>query len=84
MKLVSEGSVINEAYHFSEIKKDHKSNALVIFSLARVKSLQNCTLFCRKNELCRNFARWRVILIPLKLVNCELLLQKEENLLLIT
>ena len=42
--------------------------------LALVKLLPNFTLFCRKNEVCRNFAPNRVILMAFRLVNCSLLI----------
>ena len=63
---------------------ERASNACVKNFLAWIKSVPNFTMFCRKNELCRNFARCRVVLMPFKLVNCLLLLLKEENLLIIT
>ena len=44
-------------------------NACVNFFLGRVKSVPNLTLFSRKNELCCNFARRKVILMALNLVN---------------
>ena len=59
-------------------------STVVQFFLAWVKSVPNFRLICRKNELCRNFARCMVILIAFELVNCYILFQKEENLLLIT
>ena len=49
---------------------ERASNACVNFFLALVKSVQNFTLFCRKNELCRYFVRFRVVLMAFKLVNC--------------
>ena len=41
---------------------EHASNAGINFFLAWVKSVPNSKLFCRKNELCRNFALFMVIL----------------------
>ena len=58
-----------------ELDRDGKtyeraSNACVNFVLAWMKSVQNFTLFCCENELCRDFALCRVILMAFKLVNC--------------
>ena len=44
------------------------SNACVNFFLGRVKYVPNFTLFCRKSELCRNFALLGVILMAFNLV----------------
>ena len=50
---------------------ERASNAHVNFFLAHVKSVPNFTLFCRKNELCCDFAFCRVIhSMAFKLVNC--------------
>ena len=49
---------------------ERASNACVNFFLARVKSSPKFTLFYCKNELCRKFARCKVIFMAFKLVNC--------------
>ena len=49
---------------------EHASNACVNFFLSRVKSVPNFTLFCRKNEVFRNFALCSVILMGFKMVKC--------------
>ena len=48
---------------------ERASNACINFFLAWVKSLPNFTLLCCKNELCRDFALCRVILMVFRLVN---------------
>ena len=45
------------------------SNAGVNFFVARVKSVQNFTLFCHKSELCCYFALFGVTLMDFNLVN---------------
>ena len=45
------------------------SNARVNLFLARVKSVPNFTLFCRKNDLYPNLALCRLILLAFNLVS---------------
>ena len=59
------------------------NNVCVNFFLARVKSVPNFTLFCRKSELCRDFALFGVILMAY-VVNYKLLFQQEGQIQLIT
>ena len=47
---------------------ERASNACVDFFIVWVKSVTKSTLFCRKSELCRDFALFGVILMALKLV----------------
>ena len=47
----------------------HASNAGVNFFLAQVKCGPNFTLFCRKSDLCRDFALFGVILEGFYLIN---------------